>query len=102
MAIQIRPEERDPQRFNDAIRQLVEGRGNNIGTVTLRAGQTTTTVSFPNCSKDCQVFLTPRTANAAAALPSTYISVVSQGSFTITHANAVSVDRTFGYLCIGG
>ena len=85
-----------------AVLQLIEGRGNFIGRVTLTAGATTTVVSFQNCSKDCEVFLSPRTANAAAALGTTYISSIVQGGFTITHANAATLDRTFAYECVGG
>lgn len=104
MAIVLQRGERDPQRIVDSIRQLTEGRGNNIGNVTLRAGFTTTPVDFENCSKSCRIFLFPQTANAAAAVPTTYILAadIQQGSFTITHANAGSVDRTFSFLCIGG
>lgn len=94
----------DPQAAEDAINQLVEGRGNNVGDVTLRAGFTTTVVDFQNCSLDCRVFLEPQTANAAAALATTYIlrADILNGQFTITHANAGSIDRTFSFLCIGG
>lgn len=102
MAIQLQPGERDIRRIVDAIIQIVTGRQNSVGDVTLRASQTTTTVSFQNCSKDCRVFLSPKTANAAAAIPTTYISAINQGSFTITHASNAQADKTFGFLCIGG
>lgn len=104
MAIQLQRGERDPQRIVDSIIQIVEGRQNSIGDVTLRAGQTITVVPFQNCSKDCRVFLFPQTANAAAAVPTTYILRVDilQRSFTITHANAGTTDRTFSFLAIGG
>lgn len=85
----------------------MQGRSNAVGQVTLRAGQTTTTVTKTehraavNVSQDSEVFLTPRTANAAGAVATSYISDVSQGSFTITHANAPSTDRTFGWVALG-
>lgn len=103
MAIQLAPGERNLQRIVDAIRQLVEGRHNAGGTVTLTPGATTTIVSHPNCSKDSYVGLgAAQTANAAAALATTYVSSVDQGGFTITHANAGSVDRRFFYMVTGG
>lgn len=104
MAIQLLTSERSLQRIVDAIIQLVMGRQNSVGDVTLTAGVTTTVVSFPNCSKDCRVFLFPQTANAAAALATTYTlrANILQGTFTITHANAGTTDRTFSFLCIGG
>ena len=102
MAIQLLPQERDIVRLVQAIRELVEGRHNAGGTLTLTPGTTTTVVSHPNCSVDCQPMLTARTANAAAALGTTYISAVNQGSFTVTHANNAQADRTFSYTVTGG
>lgn len=102
MAIQLQPGERNPQRIVDAIIQLVEGRHNASGRVTLTPGATTTVVSHPNCSKSCEPQLSPRTANAAAAVATTYVSNINQGSFVITHANNAQVDRIFGYTVTGG
>lgn len=104
MAIQLLPEETSIRRIVQAVIELVMGRQNSVGDVTLAAGTTTTVVPFPNCSKDCRVFLFPQTANAAAAEPTTYVlrASIVQRQFTVTHANAVSVDRTFSFLCIGG
>lgn len=104
MAIQLQRGERDPQRIVDSVIELVTGRQNSIGDVTLRAGQTITVVTFPNCSKDCRIFLFPQTANAAAAVATTYIlrADILQRSFTITHVNAGTTDRTFSFLAIGG
>lgn len=92
------------QRLVDAVIQLVTGRQNSVGDITLRAGFTTTLKTFPNCSKDCRIFLFPQTANAAAALATTYIlkTDIGQGTFIITHANAGSTDRDFSFICIGG
>lgn len=91
----------DRTRLVTAVLQLIRGRSNAVGTVTLAAGATSTTVSFDNCSEEGQVFLSPRTANAAAALATTYISAVNNKSFTIAHANAASTDRTFGFVALG-
>lgn len=90
------------RRVVDAIIQLVEGRHNATGTVKLTASATTTIVSHPNCSKGSVPLLSPMTANAAAAISTTYISAVNQGSFTITHASAASTDRDFRYMVGGG
>lgn len=102
MAIQLRPEETNIWTIVQAIIQLVEGRNNASGRFTLTPGATTTIVAHPNCSIDCEPQFSPRTANAAAAVATTYVSAVEQGSFTVTHANAGSIDRTFGYLVMGG
>lgn len=104
MAIQIQPGETNLKRLVDAVIQLVQGRQNSVGDVTLAAGTTITVVSFPNCSKDSRVFLFPQTPNAAAAAPTTYVlkANILQRMFTITHANAGTTDRVFSFLCIGG
>lgn len=76
---------------------------NAQGQVTLRANQTTTTVDksvatgATNVSRDDEIMLSPRTANAAAALATTFISSVVQGGFVITHASNAQVDKTFGW-----
>lgn len=90
-----------------SIIQLGQGRLNNVGRVTLTAGATSTVVTVGvskaavNIGSDCEVFLSPRTANAAAAVATTYISAVGQGTFTITHANNGQTDRTFGWVAVG-
>ena len=97
--INLAPKETAIWRIVDAIRQLAQGRTNSVGTVTLRAGQTTTVVVANTCSTTSRVFLTPQTANAAAVMLTTFVTQANtlQGSFTITHANAASIDRTFGW-----
>ncbi len=104
MAIQLLPQETNLRTIVQSIIQLVQGRQNSIGDVTLRANQTTTVVSFPNCSKDCRVFLFPQTAHAAAAMATTYILATNilQGSFVITHASTADTDKTLSFICIGG
>lgn len=89
--------ERDLSSLVQSIRELWEGRGHAVGDCTLEAGTTTTTVIAANCGPSSRVFLTPTTANAAAALATTYVSAVAKGSFTITHASNAQTDRTFGY-----
>lgn len=101
MAIQLQPRERDPQRIVDAIIQLVEGRQNSVGDVTLTPGAATTFVSFPNCSKDCRVFLQEQTAAAVAAQATVAPADIVQRGFTIRH-NVAGAGANFSFLCIGG
>jgi hypothetical protein len=93
--------EKDPFRFAQALNELFQGRSNAVGTCTLTAGATTTVVSAENCGDESQVFLFPKTANAAGALATTYITSIGNGTFTITHANTGTTDRTFAYAAIG-
>jgi hypothetical protein len=102
VAIQLQPQERDPTRFNQAIRELVDGRHNAFGEFTLTPGAATTLVEHPNCGLDSIPLWSPKTANAAAALATMYYSNVTRGSFVVHHANNAQVDRTFGLTVTGG
>jgi hypothetical protein len=93
--------ETDQTKINRAIQQLEQGRLNAGGTFTLRTGNTTTTVTAPNCGAKSQVLLSAKTANAAAALATSYVSAVGNGSFTVTHLSSAQSDRTFGFACLG-
>jgi hypothetical protein len=102
-ALQLSPSETQLYRVVNAVRQLMQGRSNAAGTVTLAPGAASTTVSAPNCAPSAQVFLFPRTAHAAAELAAggCYVSAVGSGTFTLTHANNAQADRTFSYVCFG-
>lgn len=109
MAIQL---ERDTpfspigwRRLIDAVIQLITGRQNSVGDVTLAVAPATSTfVSFENCSKDCRVFLFPQTSHAAAVLATTFIgqSDIQQGGFLIHHTASSNIDLEYSFLCIGG
>src|SRR3954452_17310670 len=93
--------ETDQTKINRGIQQLEQGRLNVGGMFSLRTGITTTTVTAPNCGARSQVLLTAKTANAAAALATSYVSTVTNGSFTVSHASNAQADRTFGFVCLG-
>ena len=100
----LNPGERDPSRIAMAVRQLMEGRSNAVGTVTLTAGPAvTTTVPAPNCGAGARVFLFPASASAAAALATTYVlpANVTAGQFVISHAAGPPNDRTFFWVALG-
>lgn len=97
--INLAPEETNIWRVVAAVIQLMQGRCNSVGTVTLRANQTTTVVAAPNCGKGSNISLNPKTATAAAALATTYVQAadVLNRSFTITHLSTAATDKTFGW-----
>lgn len=86
-----------------AIQQLSAGRSNAVGSVTLAISATSTTVSDQNCAAGTTPILTATTANAAAALATTYIpkATIANGSFVIQHASNTQADRTFLYALYG-
>lgn len=101
--INLSPSETEPGRFNQAIRQMMQGRDNAGGTVTLTPNAASTTVSAPNCATGCGVFTEPTTASAATEKGNgtMYVSAVVNGSFTITHANSAVADRSFFWTARG-
>jgi hypothetical protein len=101
----ISPSETSLFRIVASIRQLMEGRSNAVGTVTLAhdGSATQTTVSAPTCGPNSAVFLFPTTAHAATVVTGTYIapSDVTSGQFKITHAATSQTDQTFFYVALG-
>lgn len=97
----LSPSETDPRKQNNAIRQLIEGRSNAVGSVTLAANAASTVVTAPNCGAGSSVFLFPTSANAAAIVAATYVSSVAAGTFTVTHTNNGNTDKTFFWVCLG-
>jgi hypothetical protein len=83
--------------INQAVRELAAGASNSLAEVTLRASFTTTVVSDPLAAAESHISLCPLTANAAGALATTYVSSRGNGTFTLTHANAATLDRKVSY-----
>lgn len=90
-----------------AINQLIAGRGNSTGSVTLAVDETETIIVGANVNENAEVFLFPKTASAAAELAAgTIYASISRidgiPTVTITHANDSSDDRTFAFDIRGG
>lgn len=83
--------------------EAAQGHLNNVGSVTLTANATSTTVTDTRAGNNSFIGFMPTTANAAAEIGGGTLFVSTRGKqqFTITHANAVSVDRTFTYSILG-
>lgn len=101
---QIPPSGASEREVHSAVRQIIDGRGNYTGTVTLTAGAASTAVPRTNANENAIVLLFPMTANAAAALTTTYVAQASitKTGFSVTHANNAQTDRTFAYAMVGG
>jgi hypothetical protein len=99
----LAPSEKDPFKIVMAVRQLVEGRSNATGIVTLAANAATTTVSAPNCAAASVVLLFPATAHAAAIVAATYVRAadITKGQFIVTHASNSDADKTFYWVALG-
>lgn len=105
MAIWIELFEQSLTRIIQSLQEVIKGNTNNIGVVTLRASQTTTTVDSQVVAIGGHIVLSARTANAAAEVGNGTIyvdPVSSSGSFTIHHASNAQIDRTFSWSAHGG
>lgn len=96
-------DEKDLTKLILSLQELAAGRSNAVGTITLATGSATTVIATDNCAEGSTPILTPMTANAAAEVGNgtMYVSSVINRSFTITHANSVTVNRTFRYAIVG-
>lgn len=99
----VSPNETEQRKQNEVLRLVMDGKTNNTGTFTLTASATSTTITDLRTGADSVILYSPSTANAASewAGGSMYISAVGKQSFTVTHANAATTDRTFYYAVIG-
>lgn len=92
------PEHR--RRLADAVNGAIDGRTNNAGLLTITASQTTTAITDSRVGIDSVILLSPLTANAAAAIGTTYVSARGDSTFTLTHANNAQTDRDFAYAVV--
>jgi hypothetical protein len=95
--------EKDQAKIVCSLQQLAAGRSNAVGTMTLAVGAASTTVTDMNCAAGSVPILVPSTANAATEVGNgtVYVSAVTNGAFTITHANSATTGRTFLYALQG-
>ncbi|MFA6134661.1 MAG: hypothetical protein WC869_11665 [Phycisphaerae bacterium] len=100
MTDRLKTEGESPRDTARTINQILDGRINSVGSVTLTASTTTTVIADPRAHVNSKVLLMPTSANAAAALATTWIAAAAR-SVTVNHASATSTDRSFGYVLLG-
>lgn len=88
-------------KIASVLNNVLSGKMNNTGTVTLAANAATTTLTDSRIGANSVVLLMPTTANAAAALATTYFDTFADGSCVINHANNAQADKTFSYTVTG-
>lgn len=93
----------NPREISLVVNNILNGKLNSTGSVTLTASTTTTAVSDERVGKESIILFMPLTANSASEQGNgtMYVSTRADGSFTITHANNTQTDRQFGYIVIG-
>lgn len=92
-----------PRDVAVAVNAILQGKINSVGTVTLTASATSTTVSDPRVTMNSVILFAPQTAHAAAiALPYVLQAGITEGvSYVITHANDANNDKVFAVALIG-
>lgn len=88
-------------KIASVLNNILAGKLNNNGTVTLTANAATTTFTDSRIGANSVICLMPTTANAAAAIATTYFSAFVTGACTINHANDAQVDKTFSFTITG-
>ena len=99
--IHLNAEERDPRKQNAAIRQLMEGRTNNIFSATLSSSAGSTTITNSLIGPNSTLVAVPQTANAASQMTLLYVSSVAAQTATIVHGNNANADQIFNFVVIG-
>lgn len=91
-----------PREISEVVNNIMQGKTNNTGTVTLAvASATTTTINDERIGYDSIITFMPTTANAASELTNLYVSAKTKGSATLTHSANVSADKTYSYIIVG-
>lgn len=92
----------DERDVATVVNNILSGKQNNTGSVTLATSATTTTVTDYIVGSESVILFMPTNAAGAAELAAggMYVSARAKNTFTITHANA-GTTRTFDYVVIG-
>lgn len=97
----LNPAGSTPREISEVVNNLVEGKSNNTGTITLAvASATTTTLNDERIGYESIILFMPTTANAASAMTNLYVSARAKGSATLTHSANTSADKTYSYVVI--
>ena len=84
-----------------SLNNTINGKLNSTGSITLRANQTTTTLTDARIGGDSVIVFMPITSNGATAFQNLFVSARTSGSATLTHASSSNADQNFAYAVIG-
>ena len=90
-------------KLSDAFNLVLKGKINCLipTTVTLRASQTTTTLTDERIGASSHLTFQPLTAHAATALANLWVSNQLAGSCTINHSSSANADQNFRVSILG-
>jgi hypothetical protein len=87
-------------KIHDVVNNLLRGKTNNTGTITLNPNVATSTLGDVNIGGNSVILFMPTTANAKAE-GSPYVTARIKGTATLNHTNNAQADRSYGYVVIG-
>ena len=91
----------DQRAVAEVVNGIMDGKTNNIGTVTLAQSSTTTTLTDARIGIESVILFTPTSSNSASEMNHLFISAQTNGSATITHRNTGHADLNFQYIIVG-
>ena len=96
-------EEEHRRKIAEVTNNVLDGKINSTGTVTLTQSATSTVVTDNRAGANSTILFMPTTANAAAeyASGSMYVSSRGKQTFTITHQSLAQSDLDFAYVVLG-
>jgi len=83
------------------LNNVMDGKINSTGSVTLTASNTTTTLTDARIGGDSVIVFMPITSNGATAFQNLFVSARTSGSATLTHTSSSNADQNFAYAVIG-
>lgn len=93
------------RQISQGVALAMQGKINAVTTFTLTANVASTVLADPRLTVDSVVTFDPKTANAAAELAAGTLYALAANrnntTWTFTHANAATADRTFQVSIIG-
>ncbi len=84
----------------EVVNNVVDGKVNSTGSITLASSGTSTTLTDARASRDSVILFMATTANAAAEMDNLYVTAGS-GSATLTHSAHGNADCTYKYVVLG-
>ena len=83
------------------LNNVMDGKINSTGEITLRASQTTTTLEDARIGGDSVIVFMPITANGKTAENDLFVSARQSGQATLNHASSGNTDQNFAYIIVG-
>lgn len=102
MTLLLKKDGDTPRTVARVVNEILAGRINSTGSVTLATATTTTAVSDLRCNIDSVILFQPTTANAATEFGSgSFYAVAAAQTFTVTHSSSTQTDLSFNYVLLG-